>query len=345
MINQEKKIGIIGDMHFKDLMAYSEYVKDQRIPEKKAVLDHIVDSFSDCQVIVFMGDNMNSKNNSAESIKEFVEFVERFDSKEVYILLGNHEKRGNGKSALDFMKEVNKPNWHIITTPNFSTDVLGKKVSFLPYMSKTELQVNTDHEGLEILMNQLKGGDYLFAHHAISDTFSNLSKLLTNDFKEIVFPKTELENRYKLVFAGHIHFPTNYGKTIITGSVFTSEVGEHEKFVWKLNTKDNSVEQIKLPCRAIYKIENPYSDTFEDMDKSSIVKCIITEKGYKIDNVREDLKKFDAYLLLEQYPNERKKIHFDEGAIDFTIEGLLQVYAKEKKLDINNLMIGYDLIK
>jgi len=70
-----RKIGIIGDAHFKDNLSYSEYVKDQRIPEKKEILDFIIKSFSDCDSVVFMGDNLNSKNNSSEVIREFVEFV------------------------------------------------------------------------------------------------------------------------------------------------------------------------------------------------------------------------------------------------------------------------------
>ena len=161
--NSIDKMLVLGDMHMSDNLSYSEYIADQRIPEKKAVLDFIVKSAEDCNSIIFLGDNMNSKNNSAESIKEFVEFVERFNNKQIYILLGNHEKRGNGKSALDFMKEIYHPNWHIITKPIQET-INGEKVDFLPYMSNPELGVNTYPEAVEAILRGLKGGTYLFAH-------------------------------------------------------------------------------------------------------------------------------------------------------------------------------------
>lgn len=339
------KILVIGDSHFKDNLSYSEYIEDQRIPEKKAVLDFIVESAKDCHSVVFMGDNLNSKNNSSETIREFTEFVERFNDKEVYIMLGNHEKRGNGKSALDFMMEISKPNWHVMSTP---TDKIieGEKVSFLPYMSRVELGVNTDEEATQVLMKGLLGGTFLFAHHCISDTMGNAFGMSSNEFKEVVLPKKELEKRYKLVVAGHIHIPQEAGKTIITGSVFTHDMGEKEKFIWKLETKTQAVEKLRLPCREIHKVDwNDDPDKiFGGIPSSSIVKCVVTVKGTDIELVKKTLKRFDAYLILEQYPNERTKVHFEEGAIDFSIPCLLKVYAKEKNIDIRILNEGYLLI-
>ena len=343
MFETNKKIGIIGDLHFKDDLSYSEYVVDQRIPEKKQILDFIVESFKDCNYVVFMGDNLNSKNNSSKTIKDFVSFVERFDDKEVYIIEGNHNKKGDGTSSLDFMKETKKSNWHVMTTP-IEHVIDGEKVSFLPYMSKVELGCNTDVEATGRLMEGLKGGTILFAHHAILDTFADHG-VSTNDFKEVVLPKEELEKRYKLIIAGHIHKPEQYGNTIITGSIFTDSVGEKEKFIWKIGVHDQSVEKIKLPCREIHKIENPTPEDLEIIDKSSIVKCIITDKSMKVDTIREALKKFDAYLLLEQYTQERKKLHFDEGAIDFSIDSLLEIYSVEKKIDLKKLKLGFELIQ
>ncbi len=167
----------------------------------------------------------------------------------------------------------------------------------------------------------------------------------TNEFKEVILPKKELEKRYKLVVAGHIHFPQIKGKTIITGSVFTHDTGEKEKFIWKISTKTQEVEQIKLPCREIWKVENPTGPQIEAIDSSSIVKCIITSRGTDIEQIKKDLSRFDAHLLLEQYPNERTKVHFEEGALDLTVPNLLKVYAEERGLDLNKLMEGYSMIQ
>lgn len=342
MGNIFSKIGIIGDMHMKDNLSYSDYVKDQRIPEKKAILDFIVTSFADCHSVIFMGDNLNSRNNSSEVIKEFVEFVERFPHKQVYVIAGNHEKKGNGKSAIDFMREINKPNWHIITTPTAEI-VEGDTVYFLPYMSRSELGVATNEEGRDKLLRAMSPSRFLFAHHAISDTFSNAG-VSTNTFNEIILPKTQLENVFDVVVAGHIHKPQVSGKTVITGSVFSNEAGEIEKFIWKLDTQTNSVEKLKVPGRGIYKFENPSIDALSVLPLDAIIKAVVTSKEVRMDELKECLRRFDAHMILEQYPNERKKLHFDEGAIDFSIANLLRMYATEKKIDYEKLIKGFELI-
>lgn len=345
MENTKNQILIIGDAHFKDNLSYSEYVLDKRIPEKKDVLDFIVNSASDCRSIVLMGDNLNSKNNSSETIKEFVSFIERFNDKNVYIIAGNHEKRGNGKSAIDFLKEVNKPNWHIIVTAPETLEIDGEKITFLPYISRAELGVNTDKEATDIIVSKLQGGSILFAHHAVSDTFAGSTAV--NDFKEVILPKGELESRYGLLIAGHIHDPRQYGRTIITGSLFTCDAGEHEKFIWKVDPKSKEIQKLKVPCRGIHKVINPTYLELENISKNSIIKCVLTDRSIKdIEGLKENLAKFDAYILIEQYPNERKKLHFDEGgSMDFSVENLLDIYSKEKNVDLAKLMEGYELIK
>lgn len=71
----------------------------------------------------------------------------------------------------------------------------------------------------------------------------------------------------------------------------------------------------------------------------------MTKKGTKIGPLKEKLKKFDAYLLLEQYPRERKKVHFEEGMLEFSTEKLLEIYAKEREVDVKKLMLAWDIIK
>lgn len=336
------KIGIIGDFHAKDNLSYHEYIKDQRVSEKKEILDFIVKSFADCSSVVFIGDNFDKKNNSSEVIKDFIEFVERFSDKQVYVISGNHEIKGNGKSAIDFMREVNKPNWHIMTSP-MDKIIGGHKIHFLPYMSRPQLGVQNDKEGCDKLLSGMSGGKAIFAHHAISDTFA-APGLSTNSFHEIVLPKIKLEEIYKNVIAGHIHRPQQDGRTTITGSVFTSEVGEIEKYIWKLDLETDNVERLKLPCRGIFKLENPTEEQLNRIPSNSIVKVIITSKEVNIDLLKSTLRTFDAYILLEQYPNERKKVYFDEGAIDFSLDNLFKIYSIEKKVDLDKLKKGMELI-
>lgn len=335
-------IGVIGDMHMKEDLGYADLFSDRRIPEKNKILDHIVDSLSDCNQIVFLGDQLNSKNNMSEVLKNFVSFVERFGNKEIYIISGNHEKKGDGTTAIDFMGEVNKPNWRIITKP--CDEKIGKlSVTFLPYMNKYELGLDDNAEASKKIAKMLGGGDVLFHHHSVSGTKTE-SGMVTDFFNEPVLSKSVLEKKYKLIVGGHIHKYQKIGKTIVAGSVFTNEVNETSKYILKIG-EDLKVSNIALPVRQIYGIKDPDVESLKKLSGGSIVKVVLTDKKIDKDEIEKELARFDAYVLLEQYPNERKKIYSDDGVIDFSIENLLGLYAKEKGIDSKLLIEAYEEIK
>lgn len=247
------------------------------------------------------------------------------------------------------MGEVKKPNWFIYTgfgTVSIPTLVTNHnvKLDFLPYMLNSELGVETIEESIPVILEELDGGDILFTHHAISGTSFNGIK--TDTLHEVVLPKEELEKRYKLVVAGHIHSPQLVGSTLLTGSLFTSEVGEIEKFIYKIGV-DNSkwnVEKLKVPCREIHKIINPTTEQLLSIPKSAIIKVIITNKTVDIEKLKEGLSRFDASLIIEDYPDERIKAHIEEGAFDFSLESLLKLYSDEKNVDYTKLLKGLELI-
>lgn len=81
------------------------------------------------------------------------------------------------------------------------------------------------------------------------------------------------------------------------------------------------------------------------IEKSSIVKVVITDKKRDLDKLRVLLSSFDAFLLIEKYPNHRTKTHFEEGALDLNIENLLKIYSEGKKVDLSSLIKGWELIK
>lgn len=334
-------IGVIGDTHFKDNLSYADHISDLRITEKKEILDFIIESFKDCNHIVFLGDLFNAKNNSSETNRQVIEFLERFGKKNLYIISGNHEKKGDGKTAIDFIKEIEKENWHIFTKPE-SIIIEGKKIDFLPYMLSSELEVNTFEESTKKIIKQLPGGDILFAHHAITGTSFNGIK--TDMLKEVVLPKDKLEKKYELVCAGHIHAAQQYDKILITGALFTSEVGEIETFIYKINDK-LEIEKIKTPSREIHKLKDPTTEQFSNIPKGSIIKVIVTDKSTDIETLQKQLKKFDASLMIEDYPNERKKSNIEKGgAFDFSLEALLKLYAREKEVSYQKLLKGLELI-
>lgn len=337
------KILCVGDVHAKDFLSYADYISDKRISEKQEILDFVVKQAEDCQHIVFLGDLFHSKNNSSETNRWIVEFLEKFDQKDIYIISGNHDKKGDGSTAIDFLGEVKKNNWHIYTKFD-SVSLFDNKVKldFLPYMLNSELEVASTESATEKIMNNLNGGDILFTHHNITGTsFNGIS---TDILKGVVLDKDELEKKYKLIIAGDIHVPQQYGKVTITGSLFTSEVGELEKFIWKIDD-DMVVKKIKVPCRPIYKLINPTPIQLTKLPKNAIVKIIITDKNISIDELKIIADGFDASLIIEDYPSERRKMKIDENnAMDFSITSLLKLYADSKKIDYQKLIHGFELL-
>lgn len=335
-------IGVISDLHLKPNLSYSDYIEDGRKGEEKEILDFIVNSFKDCKKIVFIGDLLNGRNNNAEVIKKLVNFIERFEKKEIYIISGNHEKSADGKTSLDFLKEIKNSKWNIITD---KIEVFNDLV-FCPNLSKPELKAKNNEAGEKKIMKMLPDGKILFHHYAMSGSKTGTGAI-TEMFDEIVLDKNILKKKYNLVVGGHIHRPQEDGNVIVTGSVFTNEVGETDKYIWKIQENDGTFDKIKLPGRSILKIENPTENDFKKISKNSIVKIILTDLKLKdkIEELKEKLKKFDAYILLEQFPNKRKRVHFEEGMLEFDIEKLLEVYAKQKKVEIKKLRAAFELIK
>jgi UDP-2,3-diacylglucosamine pyrophosphatase LpxH len=335
-------IGVISDLHFRPSLAYSDYIEDGRKGEEKEILDFIVKSFKDCKKIVFIGDLLNGRNNNAEVIKKLVNFIERFEKKEIYIISGNHEKSADGKTSLDFLKEIKNSKWNIITD---KIEVFDDLV-FCPNLSKPELKTKNNKAGEKKIMEMLPDGKMLFHHYAMSGSKTGTGAM-TEMFDEIVLDKNILKKKYNLVVGGHIHHPQEDGNVIVTGSVFTNEVGETDKYIWKIQENDGTFDKIKLPGRDIIKVENPTENDFKKISKNSIVKVILTDPKLKdkIEELKKKLKKFDAYILLEQFPSERKKVHFEEGMLEFDIEKLLEVYAKQKKVEIKKLRAAFELIK
>jgi DNA repair exonuclease SbcCD nuclease subunit len=343
MINNNNKnmIGVISDLHLKPNLSYSDYIEGGRKGEEKEILDFIVYSFKDVDKIVFIGDLLHSRTNSPEVIRKLVEFIERFEGKEIYIINGNHEVLSGGSTTLDFLKEIKNPKWHIITKIEVFDDLV-----FCPYLSNPELKAKNNEAGKKKIMGMLPDGKILFHHYAMSKSKTSTGAS-TEMFDEIILNRDILRKKYNLVIGGHIHRPQEDGNVIVTGSVFTNEVGETDKYIWKVNEEDGTFDGIKLPGRSIVKVENPDNVILEELKKDSIVKVILTDPKLKnkIEELKEKLKKFDAYILLEQFPSERKKVHFEEGMLEFDIKKLLEVYAKQKKVNIKKLKVAFELIK
>lgn len=337
------RILCIGDQHFKLDLPYASSITDRRRGEWEAVKSLIHETAKSCDAVVLMGDNLHARHNNSAVIDEFVAFLKGFGDKQLHLLVGNHERFGR-KTALDFLKSVEYPNWEVHTEPTLAPLVAGgsKKAMFVPYLTPSMVGAKDKEEGVQKALEALRRADIAFLHQGIAG--ASVHGTMVSLFNEIVFPREALEMLYGTIFAGHIHNAQRLSpKTQMTGSVFTAEVGEHGKNIYVY--EDGNITEIPLPVRGIYKMVWEERDGKEVIPSHSIVKCYVTDRRTSLDDVRKFLEFFDASVIIEQVPNERERVHFDEGALDLSIENMLKVYADVKDVDHEKLLAGYELIK
>lgn len=334
------RICIVGDLHFRLQLPYSAAVSDGRRREWEEVKSKIHETAKGCDATVLLGDVFNTRHNHSSVNRELVEFLNGFGDQHVYIIAGNHERYG-GETALDFLQKVNKGNWHVFTNIGeaWINTIEGVKAVFLPYLTPGLLGVNTPQEATNAVLDKLPAGYVLFHHHAVAGTA--LAGSTTDHLNEIVLPREKIEEKYSFVFGGHIHHAQRLSeKTYVTGNVLPQESGDHDKYIHVLDTVAGNVSQIALPVRGIYTIN--WDGDMSHIPDHSIVKCIVTQKGTDIDTVKKALVRFDASIIVEQYPSERAKVSLDStGGLDLSIDNLLSVYCKSRDIlhvDIKDAM-------
>lgn len=334
------KILAIGDQHFRFELPYSSAISDGRRSEWNDVKSVILDEAKDCDAVVLLGDGLNQRHNHSSVIREFIDFLDAFGDKEVHILVGNHERYGTS-TALDFIQSVKHDKWFVYKEPTV-TKVAGIDSMMIPFMTPALLGVETKEEGIRAIVDKFPTDKIplAFAHHGVSGGL--IRGMGMEMFNEIILPGDVMRDKFGHTFAGHIHEGQVMYPIFMTGSVFTHEIGEHEKSIWKYD--EVTVSRIPLPVRGIYKAEWGVTD-LEKIPDHSIVKCYVTVRETDIDEVRKALSRFDAGIVVEQYPSERTKVHFEEGGLDLSVENLLKIYAEARGLPIEDVLSGYELIK
>ena len=342
------KILIIGDLHLRYSLPYESCISDRRRSEWEKIKEKIIESAKECDAIIQLGDFFNQRHNHSSTNKEAVDFLSSFGDKEVHIISGNHSRYGTS-TALDFLKNI-KPNWHIYTEPQL-IKIAGTEAFVIPFTTPQLLGVQTKEEGVNKLMEMLPkdAKALVFAHHGV--TGSKLHGVVADFFNEIVLPKEEMEKHFWHGFYGHYHgkqmlFPSTY----ICGNVFSNEVGDHSKSVWTYEsngTIDVVVNEIPLPVRPIHKVEwcDDAETKFAGIPDNAIVKCYVTTRGVDISTVKKALERFDAAIVIEQYPSDRQKIHFENDILDLSVETMIKNYSIAKKINYTDLIEGFEIIK
>ena len=164
----KKKTLIVGDMHLRDSLGYEGHLPHGREKEKQEILDKILEEAKDCNRIVIIGDLLNGRNNPSHVLKTAARLLTKLCVKPTYLLAGNHEKKADGTSALDFLQKLELPNLHVITDKVTVLD----GITLAPYFYRQELGAKTNDEATDMLLGQLNDNKsrMLFCHQSISGT-------------------------------------------------------------------------------------------------------------------------------------------------------------------------------
>jgi DNA repair exonuclease SbcCD nuclease subunit len=337
------KILIVGDLHFRLNLPYSSLFDDGRKGEWEKVKTTIQALSYSADHVVFVGDIFNLRHNNSAVIRECVEFFKGMSQIPLHIISGNHDLFGT-QTSIDFMQKLDIPNWNIYTKPTTieikDTPRARKTVTFLPYMTPGLLGSEDLETAQKDIYTTCTGGDYLFHHHAVSGTQSGGQTVDT--WPEIVLDRKIIETKYSRIFGGHIHTLQNISdKTTVTGSAFTQEMGEDGKRVFMFNTEDGKTEEIPLPCRGLYQVFG--IEELKHIPDNSIVRCIVKDRDQEVEKA---LERFDASIIVEQKKGRREQIEIRESeGLDLSISNLMKLYSEAKKIPLNKLTEGLELLE
>ena len=342
------KILIFTDTHLREKLAYSDKFADGRESERKEVFALLHAQAKACDKVVICGDVLNARTNSPETLRMLVAFLEGFGSKELVVLSGNHSKSADGRSALDFLKEVKgHNNWTIVT----NSVIANGDCAYSPYFYRHEYGVDTNEEASAKLVADLQiaqntGARFLFTHNSIAGTRVNGSQM-TDDLREIVLPKESLAG-FKKVFAGHIHKRQSYANIEVVGNVFTNEIGEtNDKVALIYDTEKDAIEEVKLPVRRLDKVVEGLKDGKDVGKPFGFAKIVLNKKHTEAElkEIKANAEKnYEAYVIVEDLPRERAKSD-EVSDVVLSPETLLDLYCKERGVDRKEIKEAWDLIQ
>lgn len=342
------KVLIVGDLHMREIYPYASEFDDHRLKERAEIENAIIDAAEDCDKVVLMGDVLDSRSNSAKTIKNLTAFIEAFGDKRIVIMSGNHDSFANGESALDFLGEVKDRKWDLVTRGMMIDE---DQHMYIPFTRRSETGHETDQEMIEWLLDTSKSHmdpKAIFLHHCLSGTKTSWGQL-TDTFREPVFPSESLSDRFQRVFGAHVHKAQDNGNQSILGAVMNHEVGEHEdKRIIKWDTEKDEIESIKLPGRKFYKIVNPTReqlDKFKGQTIEGLVKIVIDEHNDETDEILSALEtQIKGPMVVHELPaSDRKRVK--EDIDDFSLDNLIRIYSEIKDVPMDDLKKGLALIE
>lgn len=265
----------------------------------------------------------------------------------IVIIVGNHDAYYKDRSDINSLSILNgKNNITVIDRPT-TTEIFGRKLSFLPWGSN---------------ITDLQKSDIMFGHFEIESFKMNSFKVCDHGIKT-----SDLLDKASLILTGHFHlrdervysdgtiiyvgnpFEMDFGDTGTTKGYYILDIKErvYEFFENKISPKHKKISLTELS-----QIKLTDNNTLQGLFKNNIVKIIIDKKASS-DNIDLLLKKisgFEPFSLSVDYLLYDNNIAIDEQNYDAsgvdlqkTIEEFVNVLEIDNKKTVTDYCL--DLYK
>lgn len=261
----------------------------------------------------------------------------------IVIIVGNHDAYYKDRSDINSLSILNgKNNITVIDKPT-TTEIFGKKLSFLPWGST---------------ITDLQKSDIMFGHFEIESFKMNSFKVCDHGTKT-----SDLLNKANLILTGHFHLRDERvypeGTIVYVGNPFEMDFGDTgttkgyyildiEKQKYDFFENKISPKHKKITLTELAQIKLTDNSVLEGLFKNNIVKIII-DKKVSSDNIDLLLKKisgFEPFSLGVDYLLYDNNIAVDEQSYDASgvdLQKTIEEFINVLEIDNKKTVIDYCL--
>lgn len=245
--------------------------------------------------VVINGDIFHRRNPKGEELLAFRRLLDGLHTRHIYINRGNHDtvkKDGSSDTTLSLFSDI------ATIIQDTTTIRLGTaNFDFIPHYEDES----------RIIADIKRTSGHIFGHFGFQGCVSNGSYQYESAVKRSHFGKK------RLVFLGHIHKPTIYGKNIfILGTQYSTNFGESntQKYVHELIIRNGNVEVIRKPINFGIRHIAASLDTLESVAQEYDFDSFFTILRLKMDSLDEGTEKELMEVLLKKHHVSHLEIVF-----------------------------------
>ena len=317
------KIGLFSDLHCKVVrkVGYGGY--DRRIGEFLDIIDQVFKIFEQEKVDTFfhLGDLFDSRYSIDVSLLFFL--ASFFDTRSVKMegifLVGNHELYYMKKkvNSIEFLKL--KRNYKIINK-NEVFKVGNLVIRSVPYK---KVWGQEEQKFIE------QGGDILLLHQQLAGFPLAIN---VPSFGTELVDLSNVKNKYKWIFSGHLHIPQRMDNVVSVGSVCLHHFGDiGERGCWILDTDNNDLKFYKLKYPEFIDIEKE-EEIPNEFDIYNYYRVYINENSRDLINRvdRENKGNIEMHIIVNDKPLNRLNISENWNIFD-VMANYVKLLNKDKR--------------